>query len=119
MILMCAALVRLDGKLPASLEPFQSLLRQWAIYLQQNLPDPGDQLCTDDFTGPSPHNVNLAAKGIIAIQAYAQYLLDPKDPLQPFFRDVASGYQAYWEAQSLETDHFELEFQLSGTWSTK
>ena len=27
-----------------------------------SLPDPGDQLCTDDFEGKSPHNVNLAAK---------------------------------------------------------
>ena len=34
----------------------------WGNYLAASLPDPGDQLCTDDFEGPSPHNVNLAAK---------------------------------------------------------
>lgn len=64
------------------------LLRGWADYLIASLPDPGNQLCTDDFEvatclpaslllaadsvmligvirvqGPSPHNVNLAAKG--------------------------------------------------------
>lgn len=34
----------------------------WGDYMVASLPDPGDQLCTDDFEGPSPHNVNLAAK---------------------------------------------------------
>ena len=38
------------------------MLKIWADYIVVSLPDPGDQLCTDDFEGPSPHNVNLAAK---------------------------------------------------------
>ncbi len=41
---------------------FRKLLMQWGDYMVASLPDPGDQLCTDDFEGPSPHNVNLAAK---------------------------------------------------------
>ena len=40
----------------------RDLLAIWGKYLLESLPDPGDQLCTDDFEGPSPHNVNLAAK---------------------------------------------------------
>ena len=40
----------------------RSLLSTWANDTVASLPDPGNQLCTDDFEGPSPHNVNLAAK---------------------------------------------------------
>ena len=43
----------------SSLRP---VLSTWANYTVDSLPDPGNQLCTDDFEGPSPHNVNLAAK---------------------------------------------------------
>ncbi len=38
----------------------------WANYSNISLPNPGNQLCTDDFEGPSPQNVNLAAKVSIA-----------------------------------------------------
>ena len=38
------------------------MLITWGDYIVASLPDPGDQLCTDDFEGESPHNVNLAAK---------------------------------------------------------
>ena len=44
------------------LEPYWSVLKTWADYIVASLPDPGDQLCTDDFEGKSPHNINLAAK---------------------------------------------------------
>ena len=40
----------------------RGVLETWAEYLNASLPDPGNQLCTDDFEGPSPHNVNLALK---------------------------------------------------------
>ena len=42
---------------------YQNLFQTW-----------GDQLCTDDFEGPSPQNVNLAAKGILGIGAYGKIL---------------------------------------------
>ena len=41
---------------------YRTLLKTWADNIAFSLPDPGDQLCTDDFEGKSPHNVNLAAK---------------------------------------------------------
>ncbi len=31
------------------LEPYIPLLNIWGTYLNASLPDPGDQLCTDDF----------------------------------------------------------------------
>ena len=40
----------------------RKLLIMWGDYIASGLPDPGNQLCTDDFEGPSPHNVNLATK---------------------------------------------------------
>merc|ERR1719231_1697468 len=58
----------------AWLTPYWKLLNIWADFLIASLPDPGKQLCTDDFEGPSPHNANLAAKGIVALQAYAVML---------------------------------------------
>ena len=47
-----------------SIYPFdcRKVLLIWGDYIVASLPDPGNQLCTDDFEGRSPHNVNLAAK---------------------------------------------------------
>lgn len=41
---------------------FRDLLDTWGKYLNKSLPDPKNQLCTDDFEGKSPHNSNLAVK---------------------------------------------------------
>ena len=41
---------------------FRKLLITWGNYIESSLPDPKDQLCTDDFEGKTAHNVNLAAK---------------------------------------------------------
>ena len=40
----------------------RKLLIGWGNFIEASLPDPGDQLCTDDFEGKTAHNVNLAAK---------------------------------------------------------
>ena len=62
---MLAAIAQRQGGDISYLEPYWGLIETWAEFLQSTLPDPGNQLCTDDFEGPSPHNVNLAAKGEI------------------------------------------------------
>jgi hypothetical protein len=55
MLLMLAAIAKLDktgGLFKKLIYPkYWSLLQQWTDYLTQNLPDPGNQLCTDDFEG--------------------------------------------------------------------
>ena len=48
MILMLAGIVqRLNDT--TFLRPYANLLETWAQYLNSTLPDPGNQLCTDDF----------------------------------------------------------------------
>ena len=51
MLLMIAMVVEEEGYIDESLLHFWPLLTQWAEYLVNALPDPGWQLCTDDFTG--------------------------------------------------------------------
>jgi hypothetical protein len=48
MFLMLAAIVqRLRN--PGFLQPYWNVMEIWAQYLNGSLPDPGNQICTDDF----------------------------------------------------------------------
>ncbi|PRP86219.1 hypothetical protein PROFUN_05735 [Planoprotostelium fungivorum] len=82
------------------------------------LPDPGYQLCTDDFLGPIPHNVNLASKGIIAVDAYADFLIamNRKDEAQNF-KTVAKSFADHWVSQGFEKDHYKLQYDLPDSYS--
>ena len=55
----------------STVETFWPLLTQYAGYLVKNGLRPTEQLCSDDFEGPSPLNANLAAKAIVGIATYA------------------------------------------------
>lgn len=100
---------------------YANLLETWGNYLVDNLPDPGEQLCTDDFEGPSPHNVNLAAKGILGIAAYGKILERLGDHTKSqFFSNKAKEYESYWESNSFAIDHYKLQYDLgSDSWSQK
>ncbi|CAD7928421.1 unnamed protein product [Amoebophrya sp. A120] len=81
------------------------LLRHWADYLKENLPDPSFQLCTDDFQGPSTHNSNLAVKGIVALAAYGFAFGDEEA------KRVAETYGRTWmqlAAVNVTTDHGDI-----------
>jgi len=72
------------------------LLRSWADYLQQSLPVPANQLCTDDFTGTLANNTNLAAKGIVALEAFAEWCekVGPAAGVCQGYRGAARGFAA-------------------------
>jgi hypothetical protein len=131
MILMLAGIVKqmkgstalLDKLLPPG---SWDLVHSWALYLQANTLDTENQLCTDDFEGPSAHNSNLAAKGMAALGAYA-YMLDAKGQhadAQTFYA-IARNYAAQWKTFALDpqstltTTHYKLQYDKPASWSLK
>ena len=55
-------------QMPASAD---ILYEKWVKYLLQYGTDPEEQLCTDDFAGHLSHNVNLAIKAVMGVEAYS------------------------------------------------
>jgi len=121
MLIMIAALAqkqRPNGT--AWLKRYWPVLFTWADFLINSLPDPGKQLCTDDFEGPNPHNVNLAAKGIIALGAFAELLqLDGQVVAAEKFRTLAQGFVEKWLEMAKTGDHFRRQYNLAWSWSQK
>lgn len=122
MLIMLAAIAQQQGNKVDWLKPYWPALATWAQYLNVSLPDPGDQLCTDDFEGPSPHNVNLALKGTLGLASYAlllKYNGDAAGSTQ--FMGYAKTFVQDWLSMGIDTtgDHFKLQFNLNNTWSTK
>lgn len=70
MLIMLAAAAQADGDDRLARE-HMPLLSRWVKYLVEYGEDPGEQLCTDDFAGHLAHNVNLSAKAIMGVAAYA------------------------------------------------
>jgi len=102
------------------LKPYWEILDQWADYIVSSLPDPANQLCTDDFEGPSPHNTNLAAKGIVALGAYAKLLRVKGDANKAHHYHVkAQEFVRNWTQAASDGDHFRMQFNLPDSWSLK
>ena len=56
-----------------SCRPSRTLaLKLGADELARTAEVPAQQICTDDFEGPWPNKTNLGAKGILAIEAFAE-----------------------------------------------
>ena len=49
MLILLAAIAQRQNQQIDYLQPYAPLLESWAHYLNDSLPDPGNQLCTDDF----------------------------------------------------------------------
>lgn len=119
LLLLVAALSKVEGN-TAFADRYWPLLEQWANYLKDRGWDPGEQLCTDDFTGPMPHNVNLSAKAICALGAFGQLCEMRGDPdAARRWNDTALGWVDQWVDAAYNSGHYRLAFDQPNTWSQK
>ncbi len=95
-------------------------LEQWAAYLKEKGFDPENQLCTDDFAGHLAHNVNLSAKAICGLGAFAKLCELRGDRAKADeYSHIAQEYAGRWVKEADDGDHFRLAFDRPGTWSQK
>jgi glutaminase A-like protein/uncharacterized protein DUF5127/uncharacterized protein DUF4964 len=119
MLILLAALAKMDGD-ASFFTPYWPTIQKWAEYLKAEGFDPKNQLCTDDFAGHLAHNVNLSAKAIVGLGAYAQLCRARGDSATASAYDkLAKEYAERWVKQADDGDHFRLTFDKPGTWSQK
>ncbi|MAT69716.1 MAG: hypothetical protein CMJ58_09345 [Planctomycetaceae bacterium] len=119
LLLLMGAIAKIDGNADFA-ERYWPTLQQWAEYLKDKGFDPENQLCTDDFAGHLAHNVNLSAKAICALGAFAQLCEMRGDEAKAAeYRGVAEQYAEQWISAADDGDHFRLAFDKPGTWSQK
>ena len=119
MLLMVAGVAAAEGNAEFAGQ-YWPLLTRWADYLRQKGLDPENQLCTDDFAGHLAHNVNLSAKAILALGAYAKMaaMLGKTDDAAAY-RTLAERFAREWQSMADDGDHYRLAFDRPGTWSQK
>lgn len=119
MLILTEAVCMLEGNADFAV-PYMETLKQWTQYLIRYGADPGEQLCTDDFAGHLSHNVNLSAKAIMGIEAYARLAgrLGRKEEAEKYHRK-AEEMAADWEKRAAAGDHYALAFGSPDTWSLK
>lgn len=119
LIILVTALCEHEGKADFAAH-YWPVLTKWAEYLKEKGFDPELQLCTDDFAGHLAHNVNLSAKAIIALGAYAKLceLRGDKETAESYDK-LAKSYAIRWAKEADDGDHFRLAFNQPGTWSQK
>ncbi len=95
-------------------------LEQWAEYLKAKGFDPENQLCTDDFAGHLAHNVNLSAKAICGLGAFAKLceMRGDKAKADEYFQ-LAREFATKWVKEADDGEKFRLAFDRPGTWSQK
>jgi len=96
---------------------YWKLITSWANYLKNHLPDPRSQRSSDDFEGKVPHNANLAAKGIIALDAAANLFSRVGDKkMEEYYRKIVANYTQSWKklANPDNSDHYRERYDKSG-----
>ena len=119
MLIMCAAVALCEGDADFS-RPQMDLLEKWVAYLLEYGADPGEQLCTDDFAGHLAHNINLSAKAIMGVQAYAILLefLERYPEAESYHRRAAEMAQD-WLQRAKKEECTALTFGDRQGWSLK
>jgi len=119
MLIMLGALAKIENDASFS-RPYLPILEKWAVYLQQHGLDPENQLCTDDFAGHLARNVNLSAKTVVALGAYAELLrIEGKSADADRWAAVAKDFAGKWVKMAADKDGTMLVFEKPGTWSQK
>ena len=119
-LILADAICRITGD-GEWLKPYRNVLKTWADYCRAEGQNPGNQLCTDDFKGPSEQNTNLSIKAILAVAAYADlipYIGGNTRDIEKF-NQYAKEMALLWEADARDGDHYRMEFHKPGTWSQK
>ena len=119
MLILLAALAKMEGNADFAAK-YWPIVRKWADFLKDKGFDPKNQLCTDDFAGHLAHNVNLSAKAIVALGAYASLCRLRGDTKQADETSaLAKRFAARWAKEADDGDHFRLAFDRRNTWSQK
>ena len=119
MLILIAAVAKIEGNAKFA-EPFWPRITAWAQYLESKGFDPENQLCTDDFAGHLAHNVNLSAKAIEALGAYALLCEMRGDKAEAArMHKVAKEMAARWVREAKDGEHYRLAFDRAGSWSQK
>jgi hypothetical protein len=119
LIILLAALAKMEGNADFA-GKYWPTITKWAEYLKANGIDPEHQLCTDDFMGPMPRNVNLSAKTVVALGAYAKLCRMRGEHAQATaYEKTALQSVDWWLKEADDGDHFRLGFGNPGTWSQK
>ena len=122
-LILLAVITKIDGDLDY-VERYWTYLTRWTDYLVEHGKDPSNQLCTDDFMGPSERNTNLAVKAIMGVASYSELAsMLGKDDVAQEYMAKAQEMASYWtrNAQSATGGaHYVLNFgSAADTWSTK
>ena len=119
LLLLFAAIAQMDGNAEfAGL--YWKQLERWAEYLKAKGFDPENQLCTDDFAGHLAHNVNLSAKAICGLGAFAKLCGMRGDKAKAAeYSTLAREFATRWAKEARDGDHYKLAFDRPDTWSQK
>lgn len=119
MLIMTAAVCVTD-KSASFATPYEETLKCWTDYLLTYGSDPGEQLCTDDFAGHLAHNVNLSAKAVMGVEAYAQICrLSDREAQYKEYHEKAKAMAESLAERADDKDHSMLAYKSSGSWSLK
>ncbi len=119
MLILCAALAKMEGNADYA-SKYWAELTEWAHYLEGKGYDLDNQLSTDDFSGHLAHNVNLSAKAICGLGAYAMMCEMRGDTAAAQrFDNLAKSFVKQWMSAAKDGDHYRLAFDRPDTWSQK
>ncbi len=116
MIILAAAIAKAERNADLA-SRYWPLLKRWALYLRKLGFDPKNQLSTDDFLGPRPHNSNLSLKAIVALRAYGMLLhMRGDDHEAKRYTALSRRWAHRWLSINEQDGHFRAQFNVPGGW---